>query len=161
MGIFNQEDEYWMGFALREAKNAFDEEEIPVGAVIIHGNVIVGRGHNLCENLSDPTAHAEMLAITSAAETLKTKRLDGCTIYVTLEPCPMCTGAILNAKIPRVIFGAYDDDAGMCGSVDNLLDRNLLNHKALIKGGVREEECRLLLTDFFQMMRKRGKKEDH
>ena len=135
--------------ALREAQRAFDENEIPVGAVIVHENRIIGKGHNQREQLNDPTAHAEMIAITSASEFLNSWRLDQCTLFVTLEPCPMCAGAVLNARIPRVVFGAYDEQAGMCGSIDNLCDQNLLNHRAVVKGGVRERECRSLMTAFF------------
>jgi len=148
-------DEYWMNFALKQAELALEKGEIPVGALIVRSNRIVGRGYNLRETLKDPTAHAEMLAITSAASTLDSWRLDDCSLYVTLEPCPMCTGAILNARIPRVVFGAYDEKAGMCGSVDNLCDQNLLNHHTIVKGGVREEECKFLLNSFFQTARQK------
>jgi len=153
MGFIKNQDEYWMDFALKEARKAYRKEEIPVGAVIVKANQIVGKGYNLRETLQDPTAHAEMLAITSAAETLDSWRLDDCSLYVTLEPCAMCAGAILNARIPRVIFGAYDDQAGMCGSVDNLCDLNLLNHKALVKGGIKAEQCQHLLDQFFKRIR--------
>jgi len=151
--MINKTDEYWMTFALKEAEKAMEKGEMPVGAIIVHSNIIAGKGHNLRETLRDPTAHAEILAITSAAASLNSWRLEDCTLYVTLEPCPMCSGAILNAHIPRVVFGAYDKAAGMCGSVDNLCDKNLLNHRALVKGGVMEEQCKTLLDTFFQMMR--------
>ena len=144
--------------ALREAQRAFDENEIPVGAVIVHENRIIGKGHNQREQLNDPAAHAEIIAITSASEFLNSWRLDQCTLFVTLEPCPMCAGAVLNARIPRVVFGAYDEQAGMCGSIDNLCDQNLLNHRAVVKGGVREGECRSLLTAFFDKQRDSIKK---
>jgi tRNA(adenine34) deaminase len=146
-------DEYWMEFAFQEAERAFNEEEIPVGAVIIRKNSIIGKGHNMRESFNDPTAHAEIIAITSAASTIESWRLDDCTIYVTLEPCPMCTGAIINARIPRVVFGAYDEKAGMCGSVDNLCDMNLLNHRAVVKGGVEEAKCQSILNAFFKKVR--------
>jgi tRNA(adenine34) deaminase len=146
-------DEYWMEFAFKEAERAFNEEEIPVGAVIIRKNSIIGKGHNMRESFNDPTAHAEIIAITSAASTIESWRLDDCTIYVTLEPCPMCTGAIINARIPRVVFGAYDEKAGMCGSVDNLCDMNLLNHRAVVKGGVEEAKCQSILNAFFKKVR--------
>lgn len=139
--------------ALREAEKAFDIEEIPVGAVIVQNNIIIAKGYNQCEMLKDPTAHAEMIAISSAAEYINNWRLEDCILYVTLEPCPMCTGAILNAKIPKVIFGAYDKDAGMCGSIDNLCSLNLLNHKAIVKGGILEEKCEMLLKSFFYQVR--------
>lgn len=146
-------DKHWMAFAIKEAEKAFDEGEIPVGAVIIKGNQIIGRGHNMREGLKDPTAHAEIIAITSAAATLNCWRLDQCTLYVTLEPCAMCAGAILNARIPRLVFGAYDVQAGMCGSVDNLCDLNLLNHKTFVKGGVEAEKCQAILSAFFKGLR--------
>jgi len=154
MNILENQDEYWMNFAFKEAEKAFEKKEIPVGAVVVLNNTIIGRGHNMRELLNDPTAHAEMIAITSAAETLKNWRLNECSLYVTLEPCPMCTGAILNARIPRVIFGAYDNEAGMCVSRDNLCDQNLLNHKAFVKGGVLELKCESILKSFFSEIRK-------
>lgn len=153
-----KEDEYWMRWALKEAELARQEGEIPVGAVVVHQNKIIGRGHNQREHLQDPTAHAEIIAITSAAATLNSWRLNNCTLYVTLEPCPMCAGAILNARIPRVVFGCYDPKAGMCGSIENLCDQNLLNHRASVKGGVAEKECYSLLADFFK--ERRNVKED-
>ncbi len=153
MNILPYNDAYWMEFAFKEAERAFDKGEIPVGAVIIRKNSIIGKGHNMRENLNDPTAHAEIIAITSAAATIESWRLDDCTIYVSLEPCPMCTGAIINARIPRVVFGAYDEKAGMCGSVDNLCDMNLLNHRAVVKGGVMEEKCQSIMNAFFKKVR--------
>jgi len=152
--MINKTDEYWMTFALKEAEKAMEKGEMPVGAIILHSNKIVGKGYNLRETLKDPTAHAEILAITSAAASLNSWRLEDCTLYVTLEPCPMCAGAILNARIPRVVFGSYDKAAGMCGSVENLCDQNLLNHRVLVKGGVMEEQCKSLIEAFFQSMRK-------
>jgi len=146
-------DEYWMEFAFQEAERAFNEVEIPVGAVIIRKSSIIGKGHNMRESLNDPTAHAEIIAITSASSTIESWRLDNCTIYVTLEPCPMCTGAIINARIPRVVFGAYNEKAGMCGSVDNLCDMNLLNHRVVVKGGVMEEKCQSIMNAFFKKVR--------
>jgi tRNA(adenine34) deaminase len=152
---FSQErDVYWINQAFREAEKAFEEQEIPVGAVVVRNNRIVGRGYNMRERLNDPTAHAEILAITSAAATLNSWRLDDCTLYVTLEPCAMCAGAILNARIPRIVFGAYDSKAGMCGSVDNLCDLNLLNHRTIIRGGVETEKCQSILNAFFDNTRK-------
>ncbi len=153
MGLIVNSDEYWMDFAIKEAEKALDAGEIPVGAIVVHADKIIGKGHNQREGLKDPTAHAEMLAITSAATFLDSWQLENCTLYVTLEPCPMCAGAILNARIPRVVFGAYDDAAGMCGSVENLCDQNLLNHKALVKGGIKAEICRSLLNSFFNKIR--------
>lgn len=146
-------DEYWINLAFREAETAFENNEIPVGAVVVQDNQIIGRGYNMRESLNDPTAHAEIIAITSAAATLNSWRLDDCTLYVTLEPCAMCAGAILNARIPRVVFGAYDSQAGMCGSIDNLCDMNLLNHKAIVKGGVEAAKCQSIINSFFKRMR--------
>ncbi|MCD6205609.1 MAG: tRNA adenosine(34) deaminase TadA [Candidatus Marinimicrobia bacterium] len=153
MNYYEQSDEYWINFAFKEAEKAFDKNEIPVGAVIVHENQIVGRGYNLRESLNDPTAHAEIIAITSAASTLNSWRLDDCTLYVTLEPCAMCAGAVLNARIPRLVFGAYDEKAGMCGSVDNLCDLNLMNHRTIVRGGVEAEKCQSILDAFFNKIR--------
>lgn len=151
--MLQDEDQYWMEFALREAEQAYLEGEIPVGAVVVQNRRIIGKGHNQREKLRDPTAHAEILAITSAAGTLNSWRLNDCTLYVTLEPCPMCAGAILNARIPRIVFGCYDLKAGMCGSIENLCDQNLLNHRAVVKGGVAAQSCQALLDDFFRQTR--------
>ncbi len=154
MTLLVNENEYYMQIAYKEAEKAYDNDEIPVGAIVVYNNNIIGKGYNQREMLNDPTAHAEMIAISSAAEYLNSWRLEECILYVTLEPCPMCTGAILNAKLPKVIFGAYDKDAGMCGSIDNLCDMNLLNHRANVKGGVLEEQCETLLKSFFHKIRK-------
>ena len=108
------EDERWMDLAFREAEQAYRRKEVPVGAVIVHEHRIAGRGYNQIETLQDPTAHAEMIAITAAATTLGSRRLEGCTLYVTLEPCSMCAGAIVLARIPRLVFGAHDPKAGAC-----------------------------------------------
>ena len=112
-----QDHEKWMQVALKEAEKAFNAEEVPVGAVVVKDNLLIGRGYNQREGLHDPTAHAEIIAITSAANTLKNWRLVGCSLYVTKEPCPMCAGAILNARLKNLIFGAYDDKKGACGSL--------------------------------------------
>ena len=146
-------DEYWMEIAFKEAEKAFDENEIPVGAVVVYENQIIGRGHNMRERLNDPTAHAEIIAITSAAATLNSWRLENCTLYVTLEPCAMCAGAIINARLPRIVYGADDKQAGMCGSIDNLCDLNLSNHRVIVKGGVEESKCQSILNTFFTKVR--------
>ncbi|MCF7885180.1 MAG: tRNA adenosine(34) deaminase TadA [Candidatus Marinimicrobia bacterium] len=146
-----------MKFALKEAQQALSENEIPVGAIIVLNDEIIGKGHNQREGLHDPTAHAEMIAISSAAETIGDWRLENCSLYVTLEPCPMCTGALLNARIPKLYFGAYDDEAGMCGSRDNLCQQNLLNHNVTFRGGILRSACQLLLDDFFDKIRKKNK----
>jgi len=153
MMFFNKNHEFFMQMAYKEAEKAWDAGEIPVGAIVVHEEEVIGKGYNQRELLKDPTAHAEMIAISSAAEYLNDWRLENCTLYVTLEPCPMCTGAILNARVPKVVFGAYDEEAGMCGSIDNLCDQNLLNHKSVVIGGVLEEQCEILLKSFFNKVR--------
>lgn len=146
-------DEEYMTMALERARRAYDLGEIPVGAIVIDpdGNVI-GEGWNLREHLQSPTAHAEILAIEQAAKRLGSWRLSGCTLYVTLEPCPMCAGAILNARIPRVFYGARDRVSGACGGVTNLFMEEFPSRPALV-GGILEEECRKLLSDFFEGIR--------
>jgi len=143
-----------MGHALREAEEAFTIGEIPVGAVVVFEGRIVGRGHNQVEMLKDPTAHAEMIALTAACATLDNKFLEECTLYVTLEPCPMCAGASVWTRIKRIVYGAADPKAGACGSLFNIGSNNKLNHRAEIIQGVREAECEAILKRFF-----RGKRE--
>jgi tRNA(adenine34) deaminase len=147
-----------MRLALEEAEQALSEEEVPIGAVITHEDRVIGRAHNQCEQLHDPTAHAEMIAITQAAEARQSWRLDDCTLYVTLEPCPMCTGAILQARIPTVVYGATDPKAGAVHSLYRLLEDERLNHRCLIVSGVLAEPCGRILTEFFQEQRRLGKK---
>lgn len=147
-------DEKWMEYALREAAQAVKRKEVPIGAVIVHDEIIVGKGYNQTETLQDPTAHAEMIAITAAATSLGTRRLENCTLYVTLEPCPMCAGAIVLARIPRVVFGAYDPKAGACGTLYNLVQDPRLNHRVDLVGGIREVQCGDLLKEFFGKMRR-------
>lgn len=142
-----------MRAALREARKAADADEVPVGAVIVHGGRIVGRAHNQRETLNDPTAHAEMIAITQAAEALGRWRLEGATLYVTLEPCLMCAGAIVNARLDRVVFGAPDPKAGACGSLYQVGLDTRLNHRFELVGGVLGEECAAVLQDFFSKKR--------
>jgi len=144
----------FMAKALEEAKRAESEDEIPVGAVIVHENRIIGRGYNQVELLKDPTAHAEMLAISAACSTLNNKYLTDATLYVTLEPCPMCAGAIVWSKIKRVVFGAVDDKAGACGSLFNISTNKQLNHQAEVIQGVMEYESKELLKRFFRNKRK-------
>jgi tRNA(adenine34) deaminase len=135
--------------ALREAEQAAREDEVPVGAVIVHDGRIIGRGHNQREMLTDPTAHAEMIAITQAAAALESWRLEKTTLYVTLEPCLMCAGAIVNARIPRVVYGAKDPRAGACGSLYQVGLDARLNHRFEVEGGVLEKECAAILQRFF------------
>ena len=148
----------FMRLALREAQAALAEDEVPVGAVIVHDGRVIGSAHNQREQLRDPTAHAEMLAITQAAEALGTWRLEGCTLYVTLEPCPMCAGAVVQARIPLVVYGAADPKAGAVQSLYQLLCDPRLNHRAQIVSGVMLDECSRILTEFFQSQRRAGKK---
>ncbi len=147
-----------MKLALDEAELAVREDEVPVGAVIVHRDRVVASAHNQREQLRDPTAHAEMVAITQAAEALGSWRLDGCTLYVTLEPCPMCAGAILQARIATVVYGATDPKAGAVHTLYHLLDDARLNHRAEVVGGVLAEECGQILSRFFQRQRQLGKK---
>jgi tRNA(adenine34) deaminase len=148
------EDERWMEGALREAEQAFRRKEVPIGALIVLEGKIIGRGYNQIETLRDPTAHAEMIAITAAATHLEGRRLEGCTLYATLEPCPMCAGAIVLARIPRVVYGAWDPKAGSCGTLYNIIQDERLNHRAELVKGVLEERCSGLLKEFFLQLRK-------
>jgi tRNA(adenine34) deaminase len=150
--------EHYMQLALEEAEQAMREEEVPIGAVIVHGERVIARAHNQREQLHDPTAHAEMIAITQAAEALQSWRLEGCTLYVTLEPCPMCAGAILQARIPTVVYGALDPKAGAVQTLYQLLTDERLNHRCLIVPSVLAEPCGQILTRFFQEQRRLGKK---
>jgi tRNA(adenine34) deaminase len=139
--------------ALREAQLAFDAHEVPVGAVVVHDGRIIGRGHNQIETLADPTAHAEMIAITAAASHLQSRRLEGCTLYVTLEPCPMCAGAIVLARVPTLVFGSYDPKAGACGTLFNIVEDRRLNHSPHVIAGVCDRESEHLLKRFFGRLR--------
>ncbi|NWF90518.1 MAG: nucleoside deaminase [Ignavibacteriaceae bacterium] len=143
----------YMSEALKEAVKAFEQNEVPVGAVVVHQNRIIGRGSNSIERLKDATAHAEMIAITSAANTLGDWRLTNCEIYVTLEPCLMCTGAIISSRIKQLYFGAFDTKFGACGSIYNPAQEGKLNHKVKVYSGLMEKEARLLLEDFFRKNR--------
>jgi tRNA(adenine34) deaminase len=144
----------FMREALKEAGVSAQLGEVPVGAVIVRDNTIIGRGHNLRESLQDPTAHAEILAIREAAEFQNAWRLENSLMYVTIEPCPMCAGAIVLARIPVLVFGAGDPRAGACGSIMNIVQDSRLNHWVEIISGVLEEECSDLIRDFFQQLRK-------
>ena len=146
-------DQIYMSEALKEARLAAKEDEVPVGCVVVHNGKIIARGHNQIERLKDPTAHAEMLALTSATNYLGTKWLSSASIYVTIEPCSMCAGALVLARIKRLIFGADDPKAGACGSVINIVNNKKLNHRISVKGGILEEECAALLKEFFKKKR--------
>ena len=145
--------EYWIKKALRLADKAFSEGEVPVGAVIVKDNKIIGRGYNQRETLNDPTAHAEIIAITAASNTINDWRLNDCSIYVTKEPCPMCAGAIINSRLKHLIFGAYDDKKGCCGSLYQLCGDQRLDSITSVKGGVLEDECSMILREFFSSKR--------
>ncbi len=145
--------ERWLREAIHEAELAADKGEVPVGAVVVRGDRIIGRGHNQVELLRDPTAHAEILAIGAAGSQGESWRLEDCTLYVTLEPCTMCSGAMLLARIGRVVFGAADPRAGAIASTGRLLTGNPYNHGVEIVGGILAEECSALLKEFFQKKR--------
>ena len=151
-------DGQYMQLALREALAAAAEDEVPIGAVIVHAGQVIASAHNQREQLRDPTAHAEMIAITQAAGVRGDWRLDDCTLYVTLEPCPMCAGAIVLARIPRVVYGAADPKAGAAKSLYNLLNDPRLNHRAEVIAGVLADECGAVLSRFFEQKRREGKK---
>lgn len=151
----NETHEHWMAIAIEEAGRAEELGEVPVGAVIVRDNEIVASGHNLTHTLNDPSAHAEMVAIRRAAEATGHWRLLGCTLYVTLEPCAMCAGAIVLSRVPQLVFGAHDPKAGMCGSLENLVQDPRLNHRVEIAHGVLGAESGAMLRDFFRARRVR------
>jgi tRNA(adenine34) deaminase len=150
-------DDYFMGEALRQAQRAYAAEEVPVGAVIVRAGRLIARAFNQVELLKDATAHAEMLALTQAQAAVGDWRLNECTLYVTKEPCPMCAGAAVHARVGRVVFGVGDPKAGAAGGALNLLQFPTLNHRCDITEGVREEECRGLLRRFFAEQREKAK----
>ena len=147
------DDIRFMRMALRQAQIAFDMKEIPIGCVIVKDGVVIGKGYNQVEQLKDATAHAEIIAIGTAASTLDNWRLDGCTLYVTLEPCPMCAGAILNSRISRVVYGSPDSRFGGCGTTIDVITGNALKRVVEVTSGVLADECLGLLKGFFQQMR--------
>ena len=149
---------FYMQKALEQARIAESMDEVPIGAVVVHQGRLIGAAYNQRQMLHDPTAHAEMLAITQAAEALGDWRLLDCALYVTLEPCPMCAGAIVNARIPWVIFGATDPKAGAVNSLFQLLNDKRLNHRCEVVSGVMDIECGEILTSFFRRQRQMGKK---
>jgi tRNA(adenine34) deaminase len=150
------DDQQGMRAALREAERALAIDEVPVGCVIVHDGAIVGRGHNQVERLKDATAHAEMIAIGAASDALGSWRLNQCTMYVTLEPCAMCAGAIILARVGRMVYGTTDPKAGACGSVLDVIHEPRLNHRVELADGVLAEECGALLKTFFQAKRKKA-----
>ncbi len=152
--VFN--DEYWMALAIEEARQAELIDEVPVGAIIVYNDKIIGRGYNQLINKNDATAHAEILAIRSAGQAIKNYRLVTSKLYVTLEPCMMCVGAMVHARIDSIIFGAYDHKTGMAGTKEDCFNKPYHNHKIKIKGGILELDCARLLKDFFRKKRKKG-----
>lgn len=150
-------DETYMKLAIAEAKKAEAIGEVPIGAVIVHDEQVIGTGYNVRETTQKAGTHAELLAIEQANEHVGSWRLEDCTLYVTLEPCPMCAGAIVQSRIPRVVYGARDPKAGCVGTLMNLLQEERFNHQAEVTTGVLEEDCSALLTNFFANLRKRKK----
>ena len=147
-------DELFMQEALRQAKKASEADEVPIGAVIVHNNKIIAKSHNQVEMLKDPTAHAEMIAITQATNYLSSKWLQECTMYVTIEPCSMCAGALVLARLGRLCYGAEEPKTGACGSVLNIAQHKALNHNIDIASGILAFECGGILSEFFKMKRK-------
>lgn len=156
-GLSRQEDAYYMGLALEEAEKAAALGEIPIGAVLVQEGEVISRAHNLREMNQDATAHAEVLVIREACAKLKRWRLSGCTLYVTVEPCPMCSGAIVNGRIDRVVYGCPDVKAGGAESIFNIITNPNLNHCAEVTSGVLEEDCAQVMKTFFQRRRKENK----
>ena len=153
-----QEKEFFMREALKEAQKAYDQAEVPIGAVVVLNGEIIGRGHNLREKEQDATLHAEIKAIRQANQHLGSWRLEDCELFVTLEPCPMCSGAMILARMKKVIFGAFDPKAGTAGTFINLLQDSRFNHQVEVEQGVLEEECQEILRSFFKGLRERNKK---
>lgn len=143
----------WMEHALREAELAYKRKEVPIGAVIVHKDRIIGKGYNQVESLCDPTAHAEIIAITAAAAHLDNHRFEHCSLYVTVEPCAMCARAIVLARISQLVFGTADEKAGACGSLFNIVQDKRLNHRVELVSGVLESQCSKMMKDFFKKVR--------
>ena len=147
------EDEKWMSLALEQARKAEEEGEVPVGAILVKDGLLIAKAHNQPISTNDPTAHAEIQLIRAAGKKLKNYRLTGTSLYVTLEPCAMCLGAIMHARVEHVVFGAYDPKTGVCGSSENLMDAKCFNHKINLVSGVMENESKQLLKNFFNSRR--------
>jgi tRNA(adenine34) deaminase len=145
----------FMQEALKEAREALEKDEVPVGVVVVYKDKIIARGYNQVESLKDPTAHAEMLALTSATNYLKSKWLSGCSLYVTIEPCSMCAGALVLSRIKNLYYGAKDPKAGACGSIVNIVNHKKLNHRLKVKSGILKQECSSLLKEFFRKKRRK------
>jgi tRNA(adenine34) deaminase len=153
IGRFFPRDDYFMRIALREAERASEHDDVPIGAVVVRGGEVVAAGHNERELRQDPSAHAEIIALREAARAAGSWRVLDAVLYVTLEPCPMCAGAIVLSRVPRVVYGASDPKAGACGSVLDILGEPRLNHRPDVAGGLLAEECGGLLSDFFASRR--------
>lgn len=147
--LFEEHIYKFMDASLQEAEKALEYDEVPVGAVVVHQNKIIGRGYNQTERLKDPTAHAEMIAITAASNNLQSKFLDECDLYVTVEPCVMCTGAILLSRIRNIYFGTFEPKFGACGSLFNIIESNKYNHKPNLFSGIYADEAKSLLENYF------------
>ncbi len=147
-----------MALALKEAQRAFGGDEVPVGAVVTYKDQIIARAHNQIRLLKDPTAHAEMIALTQASNFLKSERLLNCTLYVTIEPCSMCAGALVLSRVKRLVYGASDEKTGACGSVMNIAEHEKLNHRVIVTRGILRDESASLMSLFFQKQRALGKK---
>jgi len=158
--ILDNTDERFMRVAIEAAKIAEENGDVPIGAVVIHQGQIIGKAYNQREQLKDPTAHAEIIALTQAAAFLQSWRLNGCTMYVTLEPCPMCAGALVLARIDRLVYGCDDPKAGACKSLYNIVQDERLNHRLEVTGGVLQEQCREQLQQFFARRRHQNKNND-
>ena len=159
LGLHQDEiDRRYMQEAIELARKALETEDVPIGALVVHRGRVIGRGCNQREKLQDPTAHAEMLALTAAAEYIGHWRLEDCTLYVTLEPCPMCAGALVQARVSRLVYGAADSKAGACGSLYEITQDARLNHQVETVAGVMAEQCAELLTAFFRRRRDLGEK---
>ena len=157
--MFDQNsDDFYMAMALKEAQKAKSFDEVPVGAIIVDKDKVIARAYNQVETLKDPTAHAEMIAITQATSFLGNKWLSECSIYVTIEPCSMCAGALVLARIDNIVYGAADPKTGACGSIFNVASNEKLNHKINVRNGVLEDQCGYMLSEFFLKKRKSGKK---
>ena len=153
MTIISKNDEQFIKVAIEAAKIAEENGDVPIGAVIVYENQVIGKAYNQRQQLQDPTAHAEIIALTQAAAFLQSWRLNGCTMYVTLEPCPMCAGALVLARMDRLVYGCDDPKAGACGSLYDIVRDNRLNHRLEVTSGVLADECSQLLQDFFDQRR--------
>ena len=153
----SKEDERFMKAAIEQARIAEDNGDVPIGAVIVHENKIIGRAYNQREQLQDPTAHAEIIALTQAAAALENWHLNGCTMYVTLEPCPMCAGALVLSRMDRLVYGCDDPKAGACKSLYNIVQDERLNHRLEVTSGVLADECSQQLQEFFAKRREKNK----